>query len=540
MAFLSMPAGRTRNRMGAIFFVSILIATLSCSIGLSQDIQWQSDLEKAKTEARQKNKLVLLHFAASWSRAEKDLQVFVFKSPAIQRAFRETVIAVKIDADSEKSLVEQYGVSTVPFDVAISPEGRVVTKRKSPVDTASYGKMLKGFKRINAELKSAADHQLDRNIASQGALVPQPVAGLAFPPVLNVPESFTPQRFAPPANQPANRVVVQPVQSAPLQVAVTARPSRSQFVPNPFTEPSPPIRTRRAATASASETQRPMANGALIVSAPKPASSEALQGEWKQRRKAGTMNRQVARSIEDNGNAFQPAAVAAQPVDRPIDQMVHPADFSREKPTRSIEENGNAFQPAAVAAQPVDRPIDRMVRPTDFSRDAARHQNEDLGQLDAMNRQLVSEEDSLSVLERDNTLPKRQPTAEKFALSGKCPVTLLTQSKWVDGDPRWECVHRNRTYLFSSEEKLKLFMTDPDAYSPILAGYDPVVFQESGELVTGQEKHGVFMGSPPHQRIVLFDSAANRARFQQEPLKYLDVVRQATRKNDAGSQPLLR
>ncbi|MFT5303884.1 MAG: hypothetical protein ACI814_004706, partial [Mariniblastus sp.] len=64
-----------------------------------------------------------------------------------------------------------------------------------------------------------------------------------------------------------------------------------------------------------------------------------------------------------------------------------------------------------------------------------------------------------------------------YALHGKCPVTLLTESKWVDGDPQFGCVHRNRVYIFSSEENLRRFQKAPDASSPILAGYDPVLFR---------------------------------------------------------------
>ena len=113
-------------------------------------------------------------------------------------------------------------------------------------------------------------------------------------------------------------------------------------------------------------------------------------------------------------------------------------------------------------------------------------------------------------------------TSPKYALHGKCPVTLLSESKWVDGDPRWGCVHRERIYIFSTEQNLKAFQNDPDAHSPILAGYDPVVYQESGQLVNGLEKHGVFMGKAPHQRIVLFANAKTRAQFQSQPKNVFD------------------
>ena len=74
-----------------------------------------------------------------------------------------------------------------------------------------------------------------------------------------------------------------------------------------------------------------------------------------------------------------------------------------------------------------------------------------------------------------------------------------------------------------------------DAFSPILAGYDPVVFEETGRLVDGSEEYGVFMGKAPQQRIVLFASPETRARFQLEPRKYLQTVRQAMDKSSSAT-----
>ena len=93
----------------------------------------------------------------------------------------------------------------------------------------------------------------------------------------------------------------------------------------------------------------------------------------------------------------------------------------------------------------------------------------------------------------------------------------------------------NRVYIFASQENLQLFQSEPDAYSPILAGYDPVIFEETGRLVDGEEEYGVFMGKTPKQRIVLFASPETRARFQLEPRRYLQSVRQAMDKSSSSS-----
>ena len=118
----------------------------------------------------------------------------------------------------------------------------------------------------------------------------------------------------------------------------------------------------------------------------------------------------------------------------------------------------------------------------------------------------------------------------KYALKGKCPVTLLAQGQWVDGKKEIGCVHRDRVYLFASAENREAFLANPDQLSPLLAGFDPVLFEETGKLVEGEEQFGTFMGDAPNQRIVLFKTADTRGRFQKEPMKYINSVRSAMAK----------
>ena len=127
---------------------------------------------------------------------------------------------------------------------------------------------------------------------------------------------------------------------------------------------------------------------------------------------------------------------------------------------------------------------------------------------------------------------------DKLCLKGKCPVTLITEGRWEDGDTRFGIVHRNRTYIFASAEKLNQFRSNPDNFSPVLAGYDPVIYQEQGKLVEGLAENGVFMGRMPNQKVILFSDAQTRSKFQASPKKFLESVRQAT--NNTGSDTLLR
>ncbi|MFN7574445.1 MAG: thioredoxin family protein [Planctomycetota bacterium] len=119
-----------------------------------------------------------------------------------------------------------------------------------------------------------------------------------------------------------------------------------------------------------------------------------------------------------------------------------------------------------------------------------------------------------------------------LALEGDCPVTLLKETKWVKGDDRLGAVHRGRIYLFASAEAQAEFLRDPDRYSPLLAGFDPVTFHEQGKLSEGKKAHGVFMTLHGKQQVVLFESEETRGKFRTNPLIYLDAIRIATERVD--------
>ena len=132
-------------------FITLIILGFATSNSFGQTIDWYPNLNSARQAAKAQNKLVLMHFEADWCRPCHQLDTFVFSDGAVQRAFADNVIAVKIDADKEHQLVEQYGVRTIPYDVAITPEGRLVSKRRSPTVATGYQKMVSGFsKSINA------------------------------------------------------------------------------------------------------------------------------------------------------------------------------------------------------------------------------------------------------------------------------------------------------------------------------------------------------------------------------------------------------
>lgn len=131
---------------------------------------------------------------------------------------------------------------------------------------------------------------------------------------------------------------------------------------------------------------------------------------------------------------------------------------------------------------------------------------------------------------RDNRPPaaKRPSEAPSLGMDGYCPVTLLKENRWVRGDKRYGVIHRGRTYLFAGPQEKETFFADPDEYSPVLAGIDPVALNEQGQAIEGKRVHGVVY----HRRVYLFSSEDNLNRFWEAPEQFASPIRQAMEAGD--------
>ena len=98
--------------------VSLACILLSCApVQAQQTIQWHTNMVQAQRLAKEQNKLILVHFTAPWSRSCRNLANFVHSESRVRSAFRDNIIAVKIDVDQHPELVEHYEVPSVPFEI---------------------------------------------------------------------------------------------------------------------------------------------------------------------------------------------------------------------------------------------------------------------------------------------------------------------------------------------------------------------------------------------------------------------------------------
>ncbi len=109
------------------FFLTFLLATQIWAF-VGKDKVWRHSLMEAETEARQLNRPILLHFHASWCGPCRQMDGAVLNTAEVKRMLLERVVGVKIDLDQHPEIAEKYGVESIPADVIISPEGKVLKK----------------------------------------------------------------------------------------------------------------------------------------------------------------------------------------------------------------------------------------------------------------------------------------------------------------------------------------------------------------------------------------------------------------------------
>ncbi len=104
----------------------------------SAGIRWRPQIEAAKTEARQTGRLVLVHFWTPTCAPCRRLEHAVFNQPTVGRAIESQFVPVKLNVNAHHAVAQAYGVTSVPTDVIITPDGQPVGKLVSPPTPTAY------------------------------------------------------------------------------------------------------------------------------------------------------------------------------------------------------------------------------------------------------------------------------------------------------------------------------------------------------------------------------------------------------------------
>ncbi len=103
-----------------------------------------------------------------------------------------------------------------------------------------------------------------------------------------------------------------------------------------------------------------------------------------------------------------------------------------------------------------------------------------------------------------------------LALSGYCPVSLVSTHKLVRGDSSHAVTHDGKLYRFANADMSKRFLENPDRYIPINGGKCPVAGVEREKSLPGDARYGVLY----RERLYLCATSNDRNQFLQNPDRY--------------------
>ena len=449
-----------------------------------EHIEWKYDVDSAIKVAAEQEKLVLLHFSASWCAPCKEIERFVFVNPMAIRAIGGQVIPVKIDVDLHPQIAEEFSVQGVPYDVIITPARHVVSQRPSPRSSDGYLQMIQQSQLAASNLSDRVVGEvaeLKQEIARQRTALAKTADAKDSFGMLAVADSnqFQSEYKAPEGVDVPKFENPRPWSAPQIE---SRSPSSDGVIANQFVIPSSDFRPEMMKVTSPAETGSFASN------------PQNMKNQFQSKSQFANSDPSFGTS-KISIHHFGPASTSA--------------DSSSSIPGDSGFSGRTALSDPKALTHQAAQPL-RIMNP-------------------------MAQKQPAKIVEQPEIPVTMESLAavSKLGLEGYCGVTLMEDHKWVKGNVQWGCHHRGRLYLFASKEHLDRFQMSPDMFSPLLGGSDPVDFHLGGKLVSGQRKHGVFYGEDSGPTvIVLFANPENRARFESDPSEYLRTVRQAMSRVD--------
>jgi thioredoxin-related protein/YHS domain-containing protein len=477
-----------RNSLTAI----VLLAIAACTTQADDQLPWASDFAAACQQANAQGKLVLVHFYSDDCPPCVRVERNVFSQAAVAEAVGKTCVPVKVHARKSAELAAKYGVQQWPTDVFVLPNGQEVSRSISPQSPDQYIQMANSM---------AAASGVPAGRQNNGTVAGAPPQASAIAPWA----AAVPQNAIAQVNAQADAVapwMAQGAADARQQVQQTAQQVQQGAQQ---LQQGTQQQAQQAWQYAQGQTQQAMN-----------ATTQATQQFGQQATQAVAAGTQAAQQTAQSAQqSTQAAADAAKEIINRYATPLGTTPPAVTPPGTAAPAAGNApwQQPASVAAN--SAPPLGATAPAQT--------------LAPTNNVAASPQDTNPALAP--SAPAAAANNYSIAMGGYCPVTLATEKKWKKGQPQFGVMHRRRTFLFASEVEQKKFLLDPDKYSPVMTGYDPVKFMQTGELVDGSAAYSLTY----RKQIYLFTSDASLKSFWQNPVQFTEGLRQAMNQQERGT-----
>ncbi len=129
---------------GWLVIFSTALATPS-SAADGRGISWKTDFAAAQAEAKARNLPLWIQFTGPWCIFCRKMDANAFVDPGIAARADERFVAVKVRSDTYENLVSQFGITSLPSTVVLSPSGRtILAQSRGYSDPYEFASILDG------------------------------------------------------------------------------------------------------------------------------------------------------------------------------------------------------------------------------------------------------------------------------------------------------------------------------------------------------------------------------------------------------------
>ena len=456
-----------------------LATSLFCSNLCAQsDIRWAPDLATARRAAAQFQVPLLIHFYGDNCLPCKTLEQRVYTQDAVVKTLNKYFICVRINASQDPEAATDFQVHSWPTDVFVSPDGKTLYQGVSKQDIGAYMEVLQNVAVQNKDRNTmlaaerAKQSTSPEQVAYNQAAAQPGVANSSLPPM------HSPSSIAPPSI--SGSVAASQTQIAP-PIKPTMMDSGAGLPPLPQLV-SRPLGSDGLGSGNISAQMNAQQGMPAVTENTAPAKSQYTT---------------TPSSLVSNPHYLESEPMVCTPDGKcgPASSFTNVAGTSG-TPVQfvSTSTSGTAAASSTTNTQtstPTFQPRSSNSPATSTTEEASSDADSSLGMIET-------------------------PT-EAAAYNGFCPIALVTTGQKVKGSTEFAVRHRGRTYLMQNAEAVKQFMQAPDRFSPILSGYDPMLFLESGQLVDGTLEHALH--DPSSGTVILFATAESQKKFKADPAR---------------------
>ena len=137
---------------------------------------WRTDFAQAEKDAKSLDRPMLIHFHAAWCGPCKQMDAEILNSVELARQVENRFIMVKVDSDRHHDLVERFDVQSLPTDIIVEPDGRLIARSEAYQSPSNY---LAHIARAEARWTQAQNLRIAKTRAPANTAVPATPFGKA-------------------------------------------------------------------------------------------------------------------------------------------------------------------------------------------------------------------------------------------------------------------------------------------------------------------------------------------------------------------------